>query len=496
MCNWFHPLSVPDRRRLLAAPLLSLPSNFTKHFVATTTTTTTTITTTRPARRLNGLINRMKKDKNVGGLLDLFTNVGGVLDLFTRKIQAKEILLDDIHFGNIFSALAHGVVSREGTERLKRDERFDALLASTISRLKGNSFEIRPLANICHALGKLDIKNEELFMLVASQSERLAKDGSHFDLSNIVWAFATCQIKSAALFDAVAGQGDRVARDGAVTSLSNIVWSFATNKHESTALFDAVANQHDRIARDCSPRELANIVWAFASNGHTSTALFSAVASQRERIASCGNSRVYSNTLWSFAIAGFLSGDKGTEEMLSTLWELANSEEIVSNETQLQLVSFYLLAKAEAPELNLTPPRRRPCTPMTLQNTISADQKKLSGILLKVGFQHEMEVSPFLANAELFTDLFTEDMEAETDRFFAIDFANVEELIAIEFNGPSHYLHDNREDGRTVAKRRLLEKLGWEVTSIPWFEYKRVMRMNREKKHLRSPQSIVTQLLK
>ena len=57
---------------------------------------------------------------------------------------------------------------------------------------------------------------------------------------------------------------------------------------------------------------------------------------------------------------------------------------------------------------------------------------------------------------------------AVIDTFFAIDFANVERTMAVEFNGPVNFLHDGSENGKTLAKRRLLKALGWKTKSIYW----------------------------
>jgi len=52
----------------------------------------------------------------------------------------------------------------------------------------------------------------------------------------------------------------------------------------------------------------------------------------------------------------------------------------------------------------------------------------------------------------------------------AIDMANLEDRIAIEFDGPSHFLglvHDGRIDvGKTKMKAFLLMNLGWIVINI------------------------------
>lgn len=69
-----------------------------------------------------------------------------------------------------------------------------------------------------------------------------------------------------------------------------------------------------------------------------------------------------------------------------------------------------------------------------------------------------MQVSPFPSDMVSSYGLW--------DDLFAIDFANSSEGIAIELDGPTHFLKGGGRDGRTKAKRRILEKLGWKVISL------------------------------
>jgi very-short-patch-repair endonuclease len=82
-----------------------------------------------------------------------------------------------------------------------------------------------------------------------------------------------------------------------------------------------------------------------------------------------------------------------------------------------------------------------------------------SALLTELGFEHERQVCPW----------------KEAGRMFAIDFACPVRKIAVEYDGGFHYLSSGRENGKTIAKRRLLERAGWKVVSIP---YQVDMRMN------------------
>ena len=61
--------------------------------------------------------------------------------------------------------------------------------------------------------------------------------------------------------------------------------------------------------------------------------------------------------------------------------------------------------------------------------------------------------------------------------------------IAIEFNGPSHYVKckgRDVENGQTRFKRRLLERLGFYVVSIHWDEWRREREGGTMQEYLRN----------
>ena len=74
----------------------------------------------------------------------------------------------------------------------------------------------------------------------------------------------------------------------------------------------------------------------------------------------------------------------------------------------------------------------------------------------------------------------------------AIDFASMEQKMAIEYDGPSHYLKalgsgelTSTENGATKAKRRFLEQLGWTVINIDYRDFIQAQRASNEKQWLR-----------
>ena len=108
---------------------------------------------------------------------------------------------------------------------------------------------------------------------------------------------------------------------------------------------------------------------------------------------------------------------------------------------------------------------------------MSHSSREVSQLLHEIGFHHECEVSP--------NGLLSSGM-------FAIDFACLEQKVAIEFDGPSHYLKSvesgkltSTENGATKAKRRYLEQLGWKVINIDYRDYNQAQHASTEKQWLR-----------
>jgi very-short-patch-repair endonuclease len=80
--------------------------------------------------------------------------------------------------------------------------------------------------------------------------------------------------------------------------------------------------------------------------------------------------------------------------------------------------------------------------------------KKISKILNRIGFEHELEVKPH-------RDI----------NIYKIDIANVEEKICVEYDGRNHYYRDSgREKLKSVNKKIFLERLGWKVICIRYYD--------------------------
>ena len=173
------------------------------------------------------------------------------------------------------------------------------------------------------------------------------------------------------------------------------------------------------------------------------------------------------------------------EALLTALWDKAielfvTGEEFI-DEALWQLAQTLILAKVDGITLLQIPEPMAKRMELTLNrmvdNEVSRSSKQVSQLLHEIGFHHECEVSP---DSSLSSGM------------LAVDFACPERMIAIEFDGPSHFLKavgsgklTATENGATKAKRRYLEQLGWKVINIDYRDSDQAQRASIGKQWLR-----------
>jgi hypothetical protein len=249
-------------------------------------------------------------------------------------------------------------------------------------------------------------------------------------VANTAWAFATLGVQAPALFDAVDKHGDWLVTEGTPQAVANTVWAFATLGVKASSLFDAVDNRSDWLVKKGNPQNVANTVWAAAVLGLL------------------GKNANLVRLCWNSAMALDLS--KFTAKNLTQLHEVERCVQIEgSDELQQSL-------------LPMPQELRDAVDKAVASNELVSSRHHLeaSKALTTIGFAHENEVSPF------------EDGSEGDGGFMAIDMACRDRMLAIEFNGPSHYNSDGGLNGKTMMKKRLLEKLGWKLHMIPWWEWR------------------------
>jgi len=297
-------------------------------------------------------------------------------------------------------------------------------------------------------------------------ASKIASGGAQ-EVALTVWSYAILKLFAPNIFNAVVENRERLVEDCNPQELSLICWSFARNRHDSPELFDLVACKPEKILAG-GPQVISNVAWSFASNNMRADDMFASIAGRLDMLLMEGKPQALSNTMWAFAMMGIYEGD-----VVSSLWDaLVNctEEEMASmkHELYVQMYQVTIAASIEAPHLVLAPPppkMNKIVQTATTRNTdvlISKSQKHVSNILHRMGFYHKLEVSPM----------------GRSDGFLSLDMADTKNSIAVEFDGPFHYVRreglehiTNRDDGRTAFKTRLLERKGWRIIRVSYLDW-------------------------
>ena len=186
---------------------------------------------------------------------------------------------------------------------------------------------------------------------------------------------------------------------------------------------DAVAEASALVARhlpDFKPQNLANSLWAWATLGHSpGEATLGRFAEAAER--QLAGFKVFPLSLKQLFQAKLLWEEMGVAwEMPRVLYEEADA-----------------VWRAEAQRV-----------------TVSALQRAVGAVLHdELGVEYELEAQT-------------------ADGLFSIDIAVRAESVALEVDGPSHFVCNTRAPtGRTLARNRLLAARGWRVVALPFFEW-------------------------
>jgi RAP domain len=134
---------------------------------------------------------------------------------------------------------------------------------------------------------------------------------------------------------------------------------------------------------------------------------------------------------------------------------------------------------------------------LQLDVTTSKLQKNVSKALKDIGFDHIMEYTISMRDL---ADMYCINIPRKDINIFSFDIANIKQKIAIEVDGPSHYLLsiDNNilmkhgqiakainkfeVNGSTMLKRRLLTLMGWNVIVVPYWEWNAVQGNKQKEK--------------
>jgi len=237
------------------------------------------------------------------------------------------------------------------------------------------------------------------------------------------------------------------------------------------------------LASEGKPQEVANAAWAMATLGCQAPTLFGEIDQNVDNLLQSFNLQDLCNTCCAIAILGLA---KEHESTLRKLWEQSIQFFVTGNccedEGLRQLTQAGLFANAEGVHLQHIP------EPMSIQpqaalkrtdDAVSRASMQISQLLNVIGFDHETKTAPCNAVA--------------SGGMLAIDMACIKQKIAIEFDGPTHYLKaagsgdlTKNHNGATKAKRQFLERLNWTAINLDFRDYIDAKCVSKAKEWLRA----------
>ncbi|KAJ1634661.1 hypothetical protein T492DRAFT_1133780 [Pavlovales sp. CCMP2436] len=255
------------------------------------------------------------------------------------------------------------------------------------------------------------------------------------ELERLLWAFTRARYRAPGLFEAWAAQAAQHAPAMPAGSLARVAWAYAVSAVPAPALFDALDAAAAARALDFSPQQLAQFAW--------SSAVHHAVALAAGRPQGAGGGALLSEALWR-RIAQF-ERSAWSEHQRRALWQAALGAKLAQGGA----------GRVALPPIVESLVREMPPASGSEQSDAAL---ALSLQLRAHGWAHEDEVD--VGEGRL-----------------VVDMANARSRVALEFDGPSHFLAEPstgelRADGPTLWKSHVLGALGWHVVRVGYLEWR------------------------
>jgi len=322
------------------------------------------------------------------------------------------------------------------------------------------------LSNVAWACAKLGINAPKIFGALDQKGEWLLAHGLPQNVSNVAWACGTLGVEAPVLFSAIEERGEWFVENSKPQEVANTALAFAKLGIQAPKLFASIDEKGAWFVDNSTPQGVSNTAWACASLGVQAPKLFAAIEKKGEWLVMEGKPQNIATTAWAMAALGLLESRR---ELVKMLWNKAMTIPVVElvDDDLRQLYQVQLCVELEGEGLReglhgvgeeLRDRIKKSL--FTLDVGLSKAHCEISELLEVMGVDHDNEVSPFGSQSEF-----------DASSFLAIDMACKEDKVAIEFNGPSHYLKGGELNGQSKMKMRLLEVLGWKVLMLSYVEW-------------------------
>ena len=390
------------------------------------------------------------------------------------------------------------------------DELQQAIFSEATRRIgEFNQQGLSNLAWACTVINTSDRFPAKLYEAIAVQCIEVLETFNQQGLANLLWSFAKQGVAADDLFRAVIPHVLDSTRQGTITahSLVSIVWSYAVLGYAPRGLYGPLAAVARARLDELTAQGLANLAWAYAVAdvaGPEVDALFGDGAFVEQCAVDIGEARAYSSEgstahehlrqlhqwqLWrdERAAAALQRDDPGSvwpalpEPMREQAAHTFSSLEVSPSEFQRQV---YVVVRS----LGLAPVHE-----VTTALGYSLD------IVARVPSTDVCEMTAAEAG---FADAALAAVELPPCRPL-IDDAGVfpgdpsSFLVGIEVDGPTHFLHrSTRPSGSTILKRRQLQRAGWRLVAVPYFEWRETSKYARSREErIENRRRYVAQLL-
>eukprot|EP00240_Pyramimonas_obovata_P003459 CAMPEP_0118954478 /NCGR_PEP_ID=MMETSP1169-20130426/58272_1 /TAXON_ID=36882 /ORGANISM="Pyramimonas obovata, Strain CCMP722" /LENGTH=840 /DNA_ID=CAMNT_0006902109 /DNA_START=59 /DNA_END=2578 /DNA_ORIENTATION=+ len=326
------------------------------------------------------------------------------------------------------------------------------------------------ISHLLWAMARFDMRDRP--QLLTALSRVSVRKLAHFTpqaLSNTAWAHARLEHHHAELFEALVPHVLASLPQFSPQALANLSWAFAACRHDSPELFDAIAKEATSRIGEFSEVGLAGLATAYANIGRPAPELFSALEDVAEAQLETMIPRTLANTAWALVVAGRIRPELFAKMRARMVVSGPYSPALLSQLFQVDLALQY-----EAPEvktdLSSSGDVDRYLEVLWLSGSLRGSAAKCWN---QAKHLNERHVSAFQADVSNTLMAMGIEHRCEYDEEeFSIDIALLGPRVAIEVDGPLHYTVNTLQPvGATKFKRRLLQRLGWKVLPVPFFEY-------------------------
>ena len=378
-----------------------------------------------------------------------------------------------------------------------RHPSFEVFAKELIGRIRPlvSKLDARGLATIVYSCAKLNIKDETLMRAIAVEAPVKIKGFNSQGLSNTAWAYATLGVYNQDLMSAIAREAQ--AKIGGFNSqgLSNTAWTYAKLGVYDKALMDVIARAAQAKIGEFIPQGLSNTAWAYATLGVYNQDLMSAIARAAEVKIGGFNPQDLSNTAWAYATLGVY--DKALMDVIAREAQ-AKIEGFIPQELSNTAWALAVFGITDSPLLPL------------LKAEINSRLEK-GGLFSKEDMRQLRQVSDWLRLTEIDSLFISEDKLSTFERskdgkgkledaveaamravpsgmkwvyvkeahipviHHDVDFLlcckETGKVCVIEVDGPRHYSKSTTLLGHTLLRNRLLRGLGYDLVTIPYYEW-------------------------